>query len=163
MKANTVINAVNNATAPVRSVAKKTYGTVKKSFLNEVAQNNFKKSLPAALICTGGFSLLSLLPNRKTDGKQNKLEKKSGTFAAVAFAVASFKKFFNAENKTLKNIFDDARKLNFKEGFEKLKTNKSNAIVYLASIIGVKILTDIATKGVDGIVNDVFEPKKLGD
>ena len=159
MKVDNIKNAVGTVTAPARKV----YTTVKKSFLNDVARNNFKKAAPTALICTGGFSLLSLIPNRKTDGKQKKLEKKSGTLAAIAFAVASFKKFFNAENKTLKNLFNDVKKLNFKDGLEKLKTNKSNVIVYLASIVGVKVLTDIATKGIDGIVNDIAEPKKLGD
>ena len=114
-------------------------------------------------MCTGGFSLLAFLNNRKKDGKQTSLEKTSGTFAQVAFAVASFKHFFkNTNGKQLENAFDKIKKLNFSEALEVIKTNKSNVIVYAASIIGVKVATDILTKVLDMGINKVKGNPKLG-
>ena len=144
-----------------KGVANRAYGTLKNTFDNPAAVKNFKKALPGAGLAVGAFSMMALLPNRKLDGKQGRVEKKSGSLAAIVFALSSFKKFFNVENKKVADVFSGLKKKNASELYQSLKTNKSNVVLFLASIIGVKLLTNITTKGLDGIVNEVFDAKKL--
>ncbi len=162
------INTIKKTGITTYKAAKKTgkvaYNTVKGAFKNPSARKNAKASLPAALVCTGGFSLFAFLKNRKKDGKQTALEKSSGTLAQIAFAVASFKHFFkNTDGKQLKNAFEKMTKLNFSEALDIIKTNKSNAILYAASVIGVKIATDVVTKVLDAGINKANGNPKLGN
>lgn len=161
------IDAVKSVSSSIvgsaRKVAKKSYDTVKNAFDDSVARSNLKKSLPTAFATMGVFSLMSVLPNRKADGKQGKLEKKSGAIASVVFAALSYKKFFNVEGKGIKDIFSELKKLNTAEALNLLKINKSNLILFLVSIFGVKLLTNIATKGIDGFINEAANVKKLGE
>ncbi len=163
MNVQTIKNVGINAIGVAQKSAKKVGTIVKKAVENPVARENFKKSMPIALAATGAFSLMSILPNRKADGKQGSIEKKSGAVAAAVFAIASFKKFFNVENQSFKDIFKKLSEMNIGEAFEILKTNKSNAILFLASIIGVKIVTNVLTKGLDAFINEAANTKNLGE
>ncbi len=163
MNIDSVKNVGSGFVNTAKSTVKSAYSGVKNSFNNPVARNNFKKSIPSAALTAGIFSLFSLLPNRKADGKQGKLEKKSGTLASLVFAVASFKKFFATDGQSFKDIFSKLKKLNLSEALELLKLNKSNAILYIASIIGIRIATDITTRGIDAFVNEALNTKQLGD
>lgn len=163
MKVDTIRKTGNAAYKAAKKTGNLAFNTVSGAFSNPLVRKNAKAALPAALVCTGGFSLLAFLNNRKKDGKQTSLEKTSGTFAQVAFAVASFKHFFkNTNGKQLENAFDKIKKLNFSEALEVIKTNKSNVIAYAASIIGVKVATDILTKVLDMGINKVKGNPKLG-
>ncbi len=143
--------------------AKKVKNDIKGAFGDVYAKTNLRKSLPEAMLLTGVFSLLSFLPNRKSDGKQGKVEKKSGNYAAFIYALVSFKKFFNFEGNTLKSLFTKLKNTELGDIPKTLKTNKANGIMYLISILGVKIATDIGTKGIDAIISERFNTKKLGD
>lgn len=138
--------------------------SVGRAFKNPAVRKNARKSLPAALACTGGFSLLAFLKNKKRDGKQTKLEKSSGTLAQIAFAAASFKHFFKNTNvEQLGSAFQNLKKFHFREAWNVLKINKSNAIVYAASVIGVKLVTDLTTKLIDTVTKKTGLSPKLGD
>lgn len=147
-----------------KSACKYAAKTVKQASLDPVVRKNFKSSLPTAAACVGGFSLLSLLKNRKRDGKQGKIERNSGNFAFAAFGVAAFNKFFkNNEAVKLKDIWNNAKNHNFNQVKQILKTNKLNIIAFAAALAGVKIITNLATKGADYTINKVVKPPKLED
>lgn len=146
-----------------KKAVKAAYNTVSDAFSNPYVRKNAKNAMPAALACMGGFSLMAFLNNKKKDGRQGALEKSSGTLAQIAFAVASFKHFFkNQGREKFGTIIENLKKFKFKDAFEVLKTNKSNVIVYAASIIGVKIATDITTKILDMGINKIFNKPRLG-
>ncbi len=163
MNIDRIKNIGTSAVGVVIKTAKRTSQTVKHSFDNPVAKKSFKKSLPVACATAGALSLFSLIPNRKADGKQTKIEKKSGTLASVIFALASFKKFFNVEGQKVKDIFSKLKLMKVDEVWDIVKAKKANAVLYIATILGVKIVTDVVTKGIDAFVNEITDPKKLGD
>ncbi len=133
------------------------------SFKNPVVRANAKNALPLAILSAGAFSTFSLLPNRKGDGKQGKLERTSGKLASIAFAVAGFKKFFNVPTMKLKELSILLKKMKFKDALEILKTNKENIVIYALMVAGVRVVTDLVTKGLDDKVIEEFQPQKLGD
>lgn len=152
-----------NLCVGARTVARGTYKQAKKSFNNPVVRANAKNALPYAILSAGAFSLMSVLPNRVGDGKQGKLEKASGKIATIAFAAATFKKFFKAPNIKLKELPIVFAKTKFKDVLGTLKNNKENIVMYALMLAGVKIGTDLLTRGLDDTIFDEYHPRRLGD
>ena len=163
MNIGTIQNIGTNVYRNVRGAADTAIKTVNAALANSQSAKNLKNALPGAAICTGAFSLMSLLPNNKSDGSQKKLEKKSGNIAAAVFAFTSFKTMFNTGEIKIKDALKKLKKLDYKDAQNILKTNKSNLILYALSIAGVKIATDVATKGLDFFVNEATGAKVLGE
>ena len=163
MNVGTIKNIGTTVYRKAKSTAKETALLVRGALANSQSAKNLKNALPAAAICTGAFSLMSLLPNKKSDGSQKKLEKKSGTIATAVFALTSFKTMFNTGEIKFKDAIKKLKKLDYKDMQHILWTNKANLILFIASLAGVKIATDIATKGLDIVANEASGAKILGE
>lgn len=163
MEVTKIADMGKNIYSRARTVAKGTCNQVKKSFKNPIVRSNAKNALPVAILTAGAFSAMSLLPNRKGDGKQGKLEKMSGKLASYAFAIAGFTKFFKVPTKDPKELEVIFKKAKIKDVLETLNTNKENIVAYIFMILGVRVVTNLLTKGLDEKVIEEFKPQKLGD
>ena len=91
MNIGTIQNIGTNVYRNIRGAADTAIKTVNTALANSQSAKNLKNALPGAAICTGAFSLMSLLPNKKSDGSQKKLEKKSGNIAAAVLRLPRLK------------------------------------------------------------------------
>lgn len=161
MNISSVKNIGTKAYKTVKKVGKGAYNVVTDAFKNPQVQKNAKSALPTAIACTAGFSLLSLIKNKK-DGKQGKIEKSSGRLAQITFAVASFKHFFkDLKMEQVKNAFENAKALKFDDAAKLFKTSKSSLVAFAVSLVGVKLATNLLTKICDLGVNKAFEKPEL--